>query len=141
MNRSQMREQAFILIFEREFSKDVPLKELEEIYTETNEKLSDYALEVFEGCFDNIDDIDKTISLYLRSWRIERIAKVSLAILRLAFYEIKYCENIPENISASEAVNLAKKYSSQREASFVNGIIGNYLRSRDKSLENNTIKE
>ncbi len=132
MNRSQMREQAFILLFEMEFSKELSANELENIFEDDLKPLSDYALTTFEGCMENLNTIDDTIKPYLRSWRMERIAKVSLAILRLAFYEMIYCDDIAGNISASEAVNLSKKYSSQKEASFVNGIIGNYLRDCEK---------
>ncbi|MCD7722375.1 MAG: transcription antitermination factor NusB [Clostridiales bacterium] len=136
MTRSEMREQAFVLLFEKEFFKDKPVAEIEQIYTENVSELSDYGRAVFEGCAENIEEIDKTISTYLRSWRLERIAKVSLAVLRLAFYEMLYVDEVPGSISASEAVNLTKKYANQKDASFVNGIIGSHLRSAQNAQKN-----
>lgn len=131
MTRSEMREQAFVLLFEKEFFRDKPVAELEQIYSENVSVLSDYGRALFEGCTEKAEEIDRTITTYLRSWRLERIAKVSLAVLRLAFYEIGYVDEVPGSIAASEAVQLTKKYANQKDAAFVNGIIGSYLRSRE----------
>ncbi|MEG2189609.1 MAG: transcription antitermination factor NusB, partial [Christensenella sp.] len=67
-----------------------------------------------------------------KSWRIERIAKVDLAILRLAIYELLFIDDIPAKVTVNEAVELAKKYSDEKSYQFVNGLLGGYLRSGDE---------
>ncbi len=132
MTRSEMREQAFVLLFEKEFVKEIATEDLENIYSENVAELSEFGKSLFEGCTEHLYEIDKTISKYLRSWKLERISKTSLAVLRLAFYEIKYCPDIAKEITANEAVNITKKYADPKEASFVNGIIGGYIRDLDE---------
>jgi N utilization substance protein B len=79
--------------------------------------------------FNNIEEIDAIISENLSSgWTISRISKVALAVLRLAIYEIKFMDEIPEAVSIDEAVELCKTYTSAEDASFVNGILGTVVR-------------
>lgn len=130
MNRSEMREQAFVLLYESEFFKDKPLSELENIYNENISALSDYAKMLFEGVSEKKEQLDEIISGYLKGWKLYRIPKVNLAILRLAVYEMDYVDNVPENVAINEAVELAKKYSGQEDSAFVNGILGSHSRSR-----------
>ncbi len=126
MNRTEMREQAFVLLFEKEFFKDKPAHEIEEIYSENMAALSDYAKEVFE----NKDEFDEIIERYSNGWKLNRIPKVNLSILRLALYEIIYVDGVPENVAINEAVELAKKYSGKEDFAFINGILGSYSRSK-----------
>lgn len=130
MNRTEMREQAFTLLFEKEFFKDKPLEEIEEIYSENIAPLSDYAKEAFEGAELHKEEIDSIIEKYLKGWKLGRISKVNLAILRLAVYETDYVDNVPENVAINEAVELAKKYSGKEDSAFINGILGSYSRSK-----------
>lgn len=130
MNRSEMREQAFVLLYESEFFKDKPLSELENIYNENISALSDYAKMLFEGVSEKKEQLDEIISGYLKGWKLYRIPKVNLAILRLAVYEMDYVDNVPENVAINEAVELAKKYSGKEDSAFVNGILGSHSRSR-----------
>lgn len=130
MNRSEMREQAFVLLYESEFFKDKPVSELEEIYSENIAELSDYARVLFEGTSAMKEKLDEIIESYLKGWKLYRISKVNLAILRLAVYEMDYVEEVPENVAINEAVELAKKYSGKDDSAFVNGILGSYSRSK-----------
>jgi len=75
----------------------------------------------------NQDDIDVLISSSLKSWTIDRLAKMDLSILRLAVYEIAYDASIPAKVSINEAVELAKKYSSDQAPKFVNGVLAGCL--------------
>ena len=76
------------------------------------------------------DEIDAIISKYLKKgWTLRRISRPSLAILRLAVYEITYLESIPDAVSVNEAVELAKKYTID-ESGFVNGILGSVVRAK-----------
>ncbi len=130
MNRSEMREQAFVLLYESEFFKDRPCSELEEIYSENIAELSDYAKQLFEGTSEQAEQLDSVIEKYLKGWKLNRVSKVNLSILRLALYEINNCESVPESVVINEAVELAKKYSGKEDSRFVNGILGSYSRSR-----------
>ncbi len=130
MNRSEMREQAFVLIYESEFFKDKPLDELEEIYSENIAPLSAYGKELFNGTVSLKNDIDAKIEPLLKGWKINRISKVNLSILRLAIFELDNMNDVPENVVINEAVELAKKYSGKEDSAFVNGILGSYSRSK-----------
>lgn len=130
MNRSEMREQAFVLIYESEFFKDKPLDELEEIYSENIAPLSAYGKELFNGTVSLKNDIDAKIEPLLKGWKINRISKVNLSILRFAIFELDNMNDVPENVVINEAVELAKKYSGKEDSAFVNGILGSYSRSK-----------
>lgn len=130
MNRSEMREQAFVLLFEKEFFADKPAEEIEEIYSENVSALSDYAKELFETALMHKDEFDEIIEKYSNGWKLSRIPKVNISVLRLALCEIIYMESVPQNVAINEAVELAKKYSGKEDFSFVNGILGSYSRSK-----------
>lgn len=129
MNRSEMREQAFILLYEKEFFKDMPCEEIEEVFAENISELSEYAKETFENVCERREELDEIISSYLSGWKIGRLPKVNASILRLAIYEIKYAESVPSGVAVNEAVELAKKYSGSDDYTFINGVLGSYLRS------------
>ena len=82
-----------------------------------------YIKRVFFGVYEKLSDIDDEISKNAVGWSIKRITKTALAILRLAIYEIKFMDSIPVAVSINEAVELAKKYSTPEDASFINGIL------------------
>lgn len=140
MKRTQIREQIFKLLFRREFNsendmpeqvklffenpsieedeiniKDVSLKSTEELYIR----------EKYNGIVEKIEELDKAISSTSKGWTIDRISKVDLTILRLAIFEIKYDDEIPNNVAIDEAVELAIKFGQDESSSFVNGILAN----------------
>ena len=125
VSRYKIREQAFILGFESLFS-DTDIDELADNAGDARDEfISDDAVERAKGVLENIEEIDRKISENLRQgWKISRISKVSLAILRLALYEMLYDDSIPVSVSINEAVELTKKYSVEDDASFVNGVLG-----------------
>ena len=125
ISRYKEREQAFFICFEKLFS-DASISEISECAEESlDDNYSDFALECAKGVEDNLEEIDKIISHHLSAkWKLNRISRVSLSILRLAVYEMKYVEDIPSNVSINEAVELSKKFSGEEEYKFVNGILG-----------------
>ncbi|MBQ4119728.1 MAG: transcription antitermination factor NusB [Clostridia bacterium] len=130
MTRRQAREEAFILIFEKQFNL-LDISEILEIAKEVRDlEPDDYIKTVFSGVYDNVDDIDSIISENAIGWKINRISKVSLCILRLAIYEMKYIDDIPPSVSINEAVELAKKYATKEDASFINGILSTVEKSK-----------
>ncbi len=87
-------------------------------------KESKYSKELFAALSEHLADIDKEIGEHSIKWKTDRMPAVDLAILRLALAEIHYMENIPVSVSINEAVNMAKKFSTEKSASFINGVLG-----------------
>ena len=125
ISRYKEREQAFLICFEKMFS-DASISEISECAEESrDDNFSQFALQCAKGVEDNLEEIDKIISDHLSAkWKLNRISKVSLSILRLAVYEMKFVEDIPTNVTINQAVELSKKFSGEEEYKFVNGILG-----------------
>lgn len=124
ISRYKMREQAVLLCFERLFS-DSDIDEItDNIIDSRDEYYSDYAIDVAKAIEDNLSVVDEYISKNLsKGWKLSRISRISLAILRVAVYEMKFVAEVPVSVAINEAVELAKKYSVD-DASFVNGVLG-----------------
>ena len=121
MNRSEIREEAFKLIYSLEIQKKEPIEEQIELYIESNGIDNKKAIEYIE---DAVNGIEKNLK---QDWKIDRISKVDLAILKLAIYEIKY-KDIPFKVVINEAVELAKKYGEDNSKNFVNGILASIIK-------------
>lgn len=129
MKRKQAREEAFILIFEKLFS-DSTTEEILELASEVrNLEPDEYIRNVFSGVYENSEEIDNIISDTAKGWKITRISKTALSVLRLSIFEIKFYDEIPVSVSINEAVELCKKYATQEDASFVNGILSTVAKS------------
>lgn len=137
MNRTTMRELAFKLLYSLEIQKDFDRKEQIEVFTESNEIVNKNAIKYIEdvifGIENKIDVINDAIKENLKSdWKIERISKIDLSILRLAIYEIKYKE-LPFKVVINEAVELAKKYGEDSSPKFVNGILASIVKKDEET--------
>lgn len=136
MNRSEIREEAFKLMYSIEIQKNISnLEEQIELYLESNDITNKNAIEYIKdavfGINENEEKILHEIEKYLKSeWRIDRISKMDLIILKLAIYEIEYKE-IPFKVAINEAVELAKKYGEDASQKFVNGILANVVKNRE----------
>ena len=134
MNRTAIREHAFKLIYSLEIQKQEDKQEAIELYMESNEltdeKAKAYIEEAIFGIEKNKKEIFQLIETNLKSdWRIERISKVNLAILKLAIYELKYTE-VPFKVVINEAVELAKKYGEDASKNFVNGVLASVIKEK-----------
>ena len=131
LTRREAREQAFALVFEKTFHECG----LDEIICNASDAseivVDDFARKEAEGVYANIDAIDGVISENLRGWTISRISRVALSILRLAVYEIKYSEEVPTSVAINEAVELAKKFGTDDDPSYINGVLGSVAKSGD----------
>ncbi len=87
-----------------------------------------YIREIIEKTDKNLDEIDAVIERYSKDWKKERLSKTTLAILRCAICELLYTD-IPDSVSADEAVEQAKRYDSPKAAAFINGVLGSFIRS------------
>ena len=125
MNRKKAREYAFILLFEYKFQPDEIRNIMDDFVRDfAPGEQQDYIEKVVMGTIENLESIDEKIGTLSEGWKTERISNVSLSILRLATYEIEFCDDIPSVVSINEAVSLAKKYEGEEAAPFVNGILG-----------------
>ena len=123
MTRKQAREEAFILVFEKEFN-DNGIEDILEAAAEVRDLVPDeYINTVFKGVYEHLEELDSLISESSVGWNIKRISKTALCIMRLAIFEMKYISDIPVSVSINEAVELCKKYATENDASFVNGIL------------------
>ncbi|MBE6729433.1 MAG: transcription antitermination factor NusB [Ruminococcaceae bacterium] len=124
MNRTEEREQAFIIVFEKIFREE-DVKDIIEYAIEAREYThNEYANSVAIGVYDKIEEIDKYIEENSKGWALKRISKVGLAAMRIAIYEMLYREDIPVSVSINEAVELIKKYATADDSAFANGILG-----------------
>ena len=134
MSRKKARDNAFKCIYELEFIKDKNLDDiLSNCYEENNNSTEEkeYIQMIVNGVKENIEKIDDIILSKLKNWSLDRIAKIDLAILRLAIYEILYVDSIPDKVSANEAVELAKTYGNNDSKSFVNGVIAKVIEDKE----------
>ena len=132
MKRSAIRELTFRLIYSLEIQKVEDLEEQIELYIQCNEIEEDDAKEYIKdaiiGIKENIIEIQGLIEKNLKAdWKIDRISKIDLSLLKLAIYEIKYKE-IPYKVAINESLELAKKYGEETSKNFINGILASVVK-------------
>ncbi len=132
MNRSAMRENAFKLVYSLEIQQEENLEEQIDLFFESNsitdEETKKYIKDVILGIKKEEDNIQNYIEQNLKSdWKLNRISKMDLSILKVAIYEIKY-NQIPYKVAINEAVELAKKYGEDKSKNFVNGILASIVK-------------
>lgn len=145
MNRTEIRENTFKLLFCKEFHSKEEMGEQYKLYMEsledeerekTNKIISEdsveelipfedkeYIVERVNKIIDAIPEIDKAIDEVAVGWKTDRMGKVELSILRLAYYEMAMDDDVPGKVAVDQAVILAKKYGSDNSPAFINGIL------------------
>ena len=132
MNRSAAREETFKLVYSLEVQRESISEESIDLYIESeeidDEKTINYIKEVVNGIKENEGAIIEKISKNLKSdWKIERISKIDLALLKIAIYEILYTET-PFKVAINEVVELSKKYGEENSSNFINGILASIVK-------------
>lgn len=138
MGRKKARDSAFKCVYQLEFydKKNINIDEILNfcyIENENEQDEKEYIEKVLRGINENLEKIDEQILSNLKNWTLSRIAKIDLAILRLAIYEINYMQEIPLKVTANEAVELAKTYGNNDSKSFVNGVIANIIKDKEEA--------
>ncbi len=127
MSRRELREHIFNMVFRIEFNSEEEMTEQEQLYFELAENISEkdekYISNKYNAILEKLTEIDSILNDLSTGWKISRMNRVDLAILRLAIYEMKWDEDIPIEVAINEAVELAKKYSGDSAPSFVNGVL------------------
>ena len=148
MKRSQIREEIFKLLFRVEFndSEDMPAQiahffedpymgnedeEDQGSMQQISESDSAYITQKYDRIAALIPELDSLIGSCAKGWKVSRLSKVDLTILRLAVFEMKYDEDIPVGVAINEAVELAKKFGQDESPSFINGILAKLAKSSD----------
>lgn len=131
MNRSQMRELTFTLLYQIEIQKEFN-DEVMELFYQVNhieeEELQKYISNIVTGIDNNKEEINKLITKNLKSdWKIERINKINLALLKLSIYEMIY-SNLPYKVAINEVIELAKKYGDDNAPNFINGVLASIVK-------------
>ncbi|EAD9708830.1 transcription antitermination factor NusB [Listeria monocytogenes] len=122
MKRREAREKALQALFQielNEMSLDQAIKNIME------DEQDDYMEKIVEGVMANKAEIDAIIEPNLDNWRIDRLSKVDLSLLRLSVYEIKYLDDVPNRVSLNESIEIAKIYSDEKSSKFINGVLAN----------------
>ena len=129
MTRRQIREDIFSLLFRVEFISFEEIQEQMEMFFEDENIAEDNRKEIkakLEDILSKKDEIDNALNEKVTGWSTERIGKVELTILRLAYYEMKYDDAVPGNVAINEAVELAKKFGQDTSSSFINGVLAKF---------------
>ena len=133
MNRKRSREIAMELLFGMTLSKNTLEETIETFIEDYEMNLKTIDLEYIKGILakdeENITVIDQKIEEALTNWKIDRVSKVNISILRLAIAEMLYVEDVPEKVAINEAIELTKKYSDEKSVSFVNGVLDKAFKS------------
>ena len=140
MGRKEAREIALHLVFEFGFqafeSKEIVASRLEKSVMDSlsgdialyagplHEDQKQYIIDTVVGVGEHLTELDESISKHSTNWTSNRLSRITVAILRLALYEMKYTEDVPVNAAINEAVELAKKYDSKESSAFINGVLG-----------------
>ncbi len=125
MTRNEAREILMQMMYEMDAAKNMN-REAASLLTE--ERLSGNHIErgksLLNSIIENIDEIDEEINKFSKSWKTNRMPKVDLAVIRLAVGELKYADDVPDAVAINEAINLAKKYSTDQSSRYVHGVLG-----------------
>ena len=128
MKRRELREHIFGLLFRIEFNSSEEMPEQMQLFfdglDELGEQDQSYMEEKYRRIVEKLPELDRRIEETAKSWRISRMGKVDLTILRLAVYEMEFDDDVPVGVAINEAVELSKKFGGDDSPAFVNGILG-----------------
>ena len=128
MTRSELREHVFKMLFQIEFNDAAEMPEHLQYYFDSIENASaknkDDIQKKYKGVISHVEEIDRLLNDASKGWKTTRMNKVDLTILRLAVYEMKWDDDVPEGVAINEAVELAKRFGGDSSSSFVNGVLG-----------------
>ena len=118
-------------VLERFFDKEyyATLISENELYAEyPAKKQLEYIRKIVQGTISHRDELDSYIEKYSKGWKLSRISRTALSLLRTALFEVLYMDDVPDSVAINEAVELSKGYEDQETVSFINGILGSFMR-------------
>ncbi len=135
MNRHEQREQVFKLLFRDEFHTAQEMDQQVKLFFEDeelsgiSEKDMEYIAQKHEKIREKLAELDKLLDEKAENWKVSRMGKVELTVLRLALYEMLYDEEVPEGAAINEAVEIAKTYGQESSGSFVNAVLAKFVKA------------
>lgn len=143
MTRRAAREEAFKVIFQVDLGKNRWTEALSHILKDLSlsEESRLFLKQLVEGTMTHLAEIDAEISKYAQDWKLDRMLSTDRNILRMSIYELKYQKDIPAGVTVNEAVELAKIYGDEDSGRFINGILGNIIRSSGLIKDEAEIKQ
>jgi N utilization substance protein B len=131
MNRRSLREQIFKLLFRVEFNSEEEMEEQCVLFfqhedVQMNEQDTAYITDKYNAIVEKLPEIDRMINETAKGWKTDRMGKVDLTIIRLAVYEMKFDDTVPQRVAINEAVELAKKFGQEESSGFVNGVLAKF---------------
>lgn len=124
MNRREAREEAFYLLFEREFQQDKSPDEIYALSCENRDIQEDQFIKtLYYGVCEHMEELDDLLVKHSNGWKPSRMTPVSRCAARMCLYELRYMEDIPSAVSLNEAVELVKKFDDPKMRTFVNGLL------------------
>ena len=125
MTRKEAREQAFVLLFEKSFNSEMSFDQIIE-----NSQMADdfepdeFAVMLASGVDEHREELNDSISANLKGWTISRVSRVTLILIQMALYQMKHCDDIPVSVAINESVEMAKKFATEDDAAYLNGVLG-----------------
>jgi N utilization substance protein B len=135
MSRRLPREAVFKLVYERCVAREGNELSFSEYTAEFEGEELNYCRNIYDGTAEKGEFLTRIIENYSVDFKIERVYKIDLAILIVACYEILFLENVPYQAAANEAVELAKKYSTEKSFKFINGVLSSVIKDKEKLLK------
>ena len=140
IGRRKTRELVVQFLFQNEFN-PIPLNKALSYFWDENkiiEKEKTFAEKLINGVLDKKDELDKILSNYTNNWKTERLGSVDLVVMRIALFEILYCDDVPPIVAINEAVHFANDLSSFQSGKFVNGVLDSILHELDYPQKTST---
>ncbi len=125
--RSKARKRALDVLYEADQRGVAPLDTLRDRLALSDPPVPDYSVRLVEGVVEHLVRIDELLETYAQEWTIDRFPAVDLAVLRIGTFELLWCDDIPDAVAVSEAVELAASLSTDESPAFVNGLLGRLL--------------
>ncbi len=125
--RSKARKRALDVLYEADQRRADPIQTLKERLAQSDPPVPEYAVTLVEGVVEHRLRIDELLSTYAEQWTIDRFPAVDLAVLRIGVFELLWCDDVPDGVAVSEAVELAANLSTDDSPAFVNGLLGRLL--------------
>ena len=128
--RTRARQIAMQALYQLDVRGDNTVDELEDFFIETEDDkvCRELAKKWCGGTWENVSECDRLIEESTKKWSLSRLSLVDKSILRLAVYQLRFCEDIPPKVSINEAIELAKKYSGDKSPAFINGVLDAVLK-------------
>jgi N utilization substance protein B len=138
--RRNSRELALQALYQGELAGETGLLDFEEfcVHFQVNKKAMPYAKKLLQGVQGKREEINQRISRYAENWRLERMSVIDRNILRLAVFELHYQDDVPTSVAINEAVEIAKRYSTDDSGSFINGVLDAMARDEISGTGNKT---